>query len=243
VKIKQLGLPVLVMSTIFLLSGCDIKSINRSEVNDQGQINNQTNGTVNPSGQYSINELLTMNKPMKCSWKESTTGDKDVNNIIYINGKKFYQDVTMGDLGHSFTIYDGDYLYIWSDFNNVASKMKNTEAKTNLKTGQAGGGMEQKKDFICEKWTVDNSVFIPPKDKDFKDVTEEMNQAVEGWEKMVLKNPNNKCVIYARTRRMRKLKPPVLKTRSVTSNSFKKTVEIYWNQSVRKLTSGRIDVL
>jgi hypothetical protein len=96
---------------------------------DQVKENNPTGDIVNPSGEYTINELLTMNKPLKCTWKDSAAGDKDVSNIIYINGKKFYQDVTMGDIGHSFTVSDGDYLYIWNDFNDMASKIKNTGEK------------------------------------------------------------------------------------------------------------------
>lgn len=150
---------------------------------NQNQSNNQAAGIENPSGEYSINELFTMNKPLKCTWKESATGDKDVTNVIYISGKKFYQDVTMSDIGHSFTISDGDYLYIWNDFNDMASKIKNTEIKISpasvSKKAQESVEQEQKRDFVCEKWIVDESVFIPPTDKIFKDVSEEMGQAVQ----------------------------------------------------------------
>jgi hypothetical protein len=188
---KHLGLAVLLLVTAVLFSGCIKKSADKSAtVNDeknnqnqeqsQGQGNSQGNETVNPSGSYSINELFDMKRPMQCTWKESATGDSDVTNIMYINGKKFYQDVTMGDIGHSFTIFDGEYLYIWSDFNNVASKMKNTGATTSIKPGQESAGLDQKKNFVCEKWSADNSVFEPPRDKSFKDVTEEMNQVFEG---------------------------------------------------------------
>lgn len=188
---KNLGLAVLLLVAAVLVSGCLKKSGNKSvaenngknnqnQEQNQGQANGQANETVNASGSYSINELFTMNRPMKCTWKESATGDSDVTNIIYISGKKFYQDVTMGDIGHSYSIFDGEYLYIWSDFNNVATKMKNTEATTGGKPGQGNAGMDQKKDFVCENWAVDNSVFIPPQDRTFKDVTEEMNEAFEG---------------------------------------------------------------
>ena len=153
---------------------------------DQGQtttnqVNTQAAETINPSGSYSVNELFNMKRPMKCTWKESATGDKDVTNIIYINGKKFYQGVTMGDIGHSYTISNGEYLYIWNDFTDAASKMKYTEAEANAKPGQAQGtaGMDQKRDFVCENWTADDSIFIPPQGKNFKDVTEEMTQSFQ----------------------------------------------------------------
>jgi hypothetical protein len=179
------GLGIAVVAGVVLYSVFGKGLIKNVSVDKQGgdssKANAKTSDTVNPSGSYTINELLSMNTPLKCTWKESATGDKDVTNIIYINGKKFYQDVTMADIGHSFTISDGDYLYIWSDFNGVASKIKNTGAKTNIKPAQGAAGQEQKKDFICEKWTVDNSVFNPPQDKNFKDVTDEMN---EGFKEM-----------------------------------------------------------
>lgn len=143
---------------------------------------NQSTPAVNPSGEYTIAELLSMNQPMKCTWKQSLEEGAEVTNIIYINGKNFYQDVTMGDVGHAFTISDGDYLYIWNDFTNVASKMKYSEMEAASQPDQAkqneAVSTNQKHDFLCDKWAPDNSKFIPPSDKQFEDVTEEMTQAV-----------------------------------------------------------------
>jgi hypothetical protein len=185
---KHLNLVILLLLTTILVSGCGKKpniqpvAVNNA-INNQNQNGSQSNETVNPSGSYSINELFTMNRPLKCAWKENATGDNDVTNIMYLNGKKFYQDITMGDIGHSYTIYDGEYLYIWNSFNDMASKMKNTGTKTGLEQNQDKAkdsvGLEQKKDFVCENWSADNSLFIPPQNKNFKDVTTEMNQAVQ----------------------------------------------------------------
>jgi hypothetical protein len=182
---KYYLMTVLLVATTVLISGCGKKTANQpaavnNQIDNQQNANqDQANGTVSPSGQYSINELFAMNKPIKCTWKESATGKSDVTNIIYLNDKKFYQDVTMGDIGHSFTIFDKEYLYIWNDFNDVASKMKETNATTGNQPNKNSAGMEQKKDFICENWVADNSFFIPPQNKNFKDVTEEMTQAVQ----------------------------------------------------------------
>jgi hypothetical protein len=201
---KHLSLAILLFATV-TISGCGIRankkttpSINeqnqeqtqnqaQEQTQDQAQVqdqaNSQANEAVNPSGSYSINELFSMNRPMKCTWKESVAKG-DVTNIMLIHGKQFYQDVTMSDIGHSFTIFNGEYLYIWNDFNDSASKMKNTQATTGIKPEQEktkdNAGLDQKKDFACESWVADDSVFTPPSDKNFKDVTEEMNQAVQG---------------------------------------------------------------
>lgn len=182
------GLVSLLLVSAVLISGCGKSAAvnnanNQNQNQEQDQTDNQANEVVNPSGTYSINELLSMNRPMKCSWKESITQGGEVTNIIYINGKKFYQDVTMGDVGHAYTVSDGEYIYIWNNFNNAASKIKIEAIPTT--TGlepaetQDSAGLDQSRDFECEKWTVDNSVFNPPSDKNFIDVTEEMGQAVE----------------------------------------------------------------
>jgi outer membrane lipoprotein-sorting protein len=194
---KLFNLAFLLLVVVFVVSGCGEKNNNApaAEINSPSasEQNGQTedlagsqlaNEEINPSGTYTINELLAMNRPMKCSWIESITAGDDVTNIIYINGKKFYQDVTMGDIGHAYTVSDGEYLYIWNDFTDVASKMKFSEmekqAQNNNQTPGASttAGLGQHRDFVCDNWLVDNSVFNPPADKDFKDITEEMGEAL-----------------------------------------------------------------
>jgi len=148
---------------------------------NQNQSLGQNDDVTDPSGNYTINELLGMNRPMKCKWRESLTQGGEVTNIIYLNGKKFYQDVTMGDMGHAYTVSDGEYIYAWSDFGNMASKMKISELETAAKPEQTetSATMDQKRDFTCENWKADNSVFNPPQGKEFQDVTGEINEAVD----------------------------------------------------------------
>ncbi len=189
-KTKHLGLAVLLLATAILISGCGNKPVVQTGVQNnavtnqnqnQNQGGNQATELINPSGSYSINELFTMNKSLKCTWKQSLEQGAEVTNTLYLNGKKFYQDVTMGNLGHAYTISDGEYIYTWNDFTAVASKFKITEPKTNVEAGQAktndSAGVEQKRDFVCENWSVDDSLLTPPKDKNFQDQTEAMTPA------------------------------------------------------------------
>jgi hypothetical protein len=178
-KINKMVVVSLLLTAILTLSGC-------TKVQNQGEepkkVETKSAEVVNPSGEYTINELFAMNRPIKCTWKE-TSEKSDVTNIIFLSGKKMYQDVTMGDVGHSYMISNGDWLYIWNGFTNMASKMKiselEKEAGPNQGKANSSAGLDQKRDYVCEKWTEDTSVFEPPKDKDFKDTTTEMGQAVE----------------------------------------------------------------
>lgn len=180
------------LAVAILLSGCGNKPAAQTGTQNKavtGQNQNQNQGSnqaasqLSPSGSYTINELFTMNKPLKCTWKQSLEQGAEVTNVLYISGKKFYQDVTMGDIGHAYTISDGEYLYTRNDFSGTASKFKITETKATGETGQAktndSAMLEQKRDFICENWTADSSLFIPPQDKNFQDLTEEMIQPTQ----------------------------------------------------------------
>ena len=200
-KTKPLALAVLLLATAILISGCGNKPAVQSgaqnnavtnQSQNQNQGGNQAAEQINPSGSYSINELFTMNKPMKCTWKESLNQGAEVTNILYLKGKKFYQDVTMGDLGHAYTLSDGEYFYMWNDFNTVATKFKNTEIKATTEAGAEktndSAGLEQKRDFLCENWSADDSLFIPPQDKNFKDMTEEMTQATQQMKETGVEN-------------------------------------------------------
>ena len=184
---------------VLTLPGCGKKTNDQTVVPDQNQTTNETVDSVNPSGEYTINELLAMNKPIKCVWKESLTEGGEVTNIIYINGQKFYQDVTMSDIGHAYTISDGEYLYSWNDFTDVNSKMNIKEMQKNSPSDAASAPpdnantMEQARNFVCEKWSVDNSVFVPPADKEFKDITEEMGQAVQNLQNNSEQTKNQAC--------------------------------------------------
>ncbi|HOZ36761.1 MAG TPA: hypothetical protein PLR18_02940 [bacterium] len=192
---------IVLLLIVLALPGCGKKPDNETIVPEESQASNENQSAAvdYPTGEYTINELLTMNKPLKCTWKESLTGAGEVTNVIYISGQKFYQDVTMGDMGHAYTISDGEYLYIWNDFTNTASKMNFQEMQ---KISQPDSGsvppantntMEQARNFVCEKWSVDNSLFTLPGDKNFQDLTKEMGQAAQDLQKNSAQNKNQAC--------------------------------------------------
>lgn len=184
VKIKLASISAL-LAIMFLIAGCGQKTNVNQGANQPSANENNQNAPADlsdVSGSYSINQLMTMNKPMKCTWKDATA-DSEVTNVLYIQGKKFRQDVTMGDLGKAFTVSDGEYVYIWNDFTGAATKFKIDEISNDKSDQQAANdnsaGLEQPRNFSCAAWTVDNSVFSIPTDKTFKDATEDLKQAVE----------------------------------------------------------------
>ncbi len=183
-KIKLVSISAL-LAIMLLIAGCGQKTnvnqgVNQPSANENNQ--NVQADLSDVSGSYSINQLMTMNKPMKCTWKDAAA-DGEVTNVLYIQGKKFRQDVTMGDLGKAYTVSDGEYVYIWNDFTGAATKFKINEVSADKSNEQASNdnsaGLEQPRNFSCAAWTVDNSVFNVPADKTFKDATEDLKQAVE----------------------------------------------------------------
>lgn len=200
---KQRKFVYLVVLALMILAtgGCGKKTEKPVVNNDQQPANQEE--AVSPSGEYTINQLLAMKRSMKCSWSEKVTQAGEVTNVIYIDGQKFYQDVAMGDMGHVYTISDGEYLYMWNDFSAQASKMnlkevqKNAPAATGESAGGNNAGLEQRRDFVCEKWSGDNSIFTPPADKNFQDTTEEVGQAVQELQQNTDKYKQQACDLCA----------------------------------------------
>lgn len=192
-RVRNVSLTVFMLVAALLVAGCQKTNNTKPSVADlpsseqpagdesQEVANNQPSDSIqNPSGEYTILELLNMKKPMKCSWKQEATKGDEVTNIMYLDNGKFYQDVTMGDMGHAYTINDGEYLYIWNDFTNLANKIKADDAAAGTGTPEQGQtGLNLKHDFVCENWSVDSSVFKVPADKNFEDITEEMTGVVK----------------------------------------------------------------
>ena len=171
---KFLGLIVLGLIVALSISACGKKSVQISEQAEKDDV---------PRGEYSINDLLTMNKPMKCKWQESLTEGGEVTNEIYIDGRKFYQAVKMDEIGNFYSLSDGEYIYFWNDYSAVASKMKidelESKAEPKGETESQNVDLDKRLDFVCERWTLDKSVFDLPAGKDFKDVTQEIGEMME----------------------------------------------------------------
>ncbi len=127
-----------------------------------------------------IQSLLSAGKNVSCTY---TTGkDKNVTNgTIYVADKKMRADFTLqgadGKNMDSHMIQDGDYSYFWSSAMPTGTKMKisalpKVTPAPNTQTQNAD--LNKEYDMKCSSWSVDGSMFTPPADVKFTDMTDAM---------------------------------------------------------------------
>ncbi|MFZ2188078.1 MAG: hypothetical protein WAV73_00755 [Candidatus Moraniibacteriota bacterium] len=141
----------------------------------------------------SLKDLMAKGTSMQCSWSADNESGK-VSGTVYVNGDKFYQEFlsSQPEKGEmkSFILNDGEWLYQWSTFSKMGTKMKMDEAKKLAEDFQenpamkAPGGqdvavksedLDSKFDYNCKKWNVDASKFVLPTDIQFNDLSQMLN--------------------------------------------------------------------
>ena len=181
-KISSLSL--IVMCSLFL-SACGVKDNNSATTTPSDQ---QKEEPAKPS--FSLRDLIAKNIPQKCTWSSNIDGTESKGTIV-ISGKKFKQDTNVKQDGFDYighTVSDGTYFYTWQentnkDSPNVAIKMKldAIEEPTNGDSpSQDSSGLnntvnlDQEYQYNCSPTVVSESDFQPPKDIEFVDYSQFM---------------------------------------------------------------------
>ena len=140
----------------------------------------------------SVIDLMNQNKNTTCTWSVNETNNNSKNSgRVYVSGKKFRQEMAFeqsdGQKMEIFAVSDGEIIYIWNtDQKNEGMKMKldsveaeNKPDDTDVKTGKIEGqaaDFQNKVEYSCSPWAVDDSKFAIPEDVTFTDLSEMMNQ-------------------------------------------------------------------
>jgi len=198
---------------VVILAGCGKKvqneNQNQGSENDQAQqqspaeeLTEEANAESDFEGgnlSTSLKELMGMGKSMKCNWTVSE-GDGSGKGIIYVEGEKFREDLTIDEEGEKISTYvisDGTWIYQWSSNSKEGTKMQMSEvekmAEENEKTETPDASNEEnimeefyeKVDYNCEKWNADGSKFIPPSDIQFNDMTQMVKDMQENSQQMM----------------------------------------------------------
>lgn len=132
----------------------------------------------------SILNLLKRGKNVSCTYK-MTNEAGTTEGMVYMAGEKmkgeFKTVATNGQEFDSSIIRDSKYTYSWSSVMAGGTKMKiekdaeqgeSTEAEKDDTTKS----LEQDVDLKCKGWSVDNSMFVPPSNIEFKDLSAQVEQ-------------------------------------------------------------------
>ena len=132
---------------------------------------------MNPAtSQNSIRALMAKGQPMKCQYNPSaaTAGQSGT---IYLSGEKMRGDFTIIQNGQEFKtsiIRDGQWMYSWSGaMNGQGTKVKVTAQASGTAAAEANKGfdVDQPLDANCTAWQADASVFTPPSNVTFQDLS------------------------------------------------------------------------
>lgn len=146
--------------------------------------NTTTNTTTNQN--RSFLQLAASSEPTKC---EFTIDEENSNQtwIVYAADGKVRGDYTgtMADSGsiEGHIITDSEYQYNWAtqDGTTTGTKLRlsvvqNSSATANVNTTTTLD-REQEYDMVCEGWTANPAVFVPPTDVTFTDLSATLEQS------------------------------------------------------------------
>ena len=179
---KILSLSLILLSSLFL-SACGVKD-NNSATTTPSEPQEES-----ATSSFSLRDLIAKNIPQKCTWSNNTDGVQS-NGTIVISGKKFKQDTNVKQDGFDYighTVSDGTYLYTWQDNTNkdspnVAIKMKldimddtpegDDSPASSPSDAKETVNLDQEYQYNCAPTVVSESDFQPPKDIEFADYSQ-----------------------------------------------------------------------
>ena len=152
---------------------------------------NKIDETSQGSALKSLKDLMMMGQDQMCTF-ESTDENGSNKGSSYISGEKVRTDFSGTDPdGKAYSgsmISDGTYMYSWSTASPQGMKIKITEETNKAvedvkQDAQANPNQyidpNDKVDYKCQGWRVDQGMFTPPSDIEFVDYSQLMEQTQE----------------------------------------------------------------
>ena len=139
-------------------------------------------GTEVSSGMNSLRDLIGASVPQKCTFSSEDAESGKSEGTTYIAGGKVRSDFTnvvSGKTTTSHMITDSKTSYIWEEGQKTGVKMTIEEPEkgeadipTSTESEGAQTDLDQKMDYKCSAWLPDSSLFNPPSDVTFTDLSE-----------------------------------------------------------------------
>lgn len=205
-KIKRLSFLLLIIFSAVFFSACQKKTVTTGQeantVTSEKKVEPvvstpETNGKMTTS----IKDLLGKGKDLECTW--SLTEDGSTNSgQVYISGSKFMTESKIEDPANNlsqvaYSMTDGEWMYIWSNESTEGMKMnmkemekmgqEASEGVTPVQENQQTKEAEfynDRMDYNCKAWQVDNSKFVLPTNINFVDFGAAMEGLMESAKDM-----------------------------------------------------------
>ena len=162
---------------ILLLGGGLFLYSKNSSSNPTGKTSTQTavSPTTTTSQNGSLLDIFSSGKTQKCDFSYKAEDGTSTKGAFYISANKVRGSLditTNGKLSTMNILRDGDTNYMWGSALPTGIKMtlSANDFATKINTTSATNP-NQKMDFKCVPWTVDQSLFIVPADVKFTDLS------------------------------------------------------------------------
>jgi hypothetical protein len=172
-------LPIMVLS-LLILGGCGTTA-STSVVAPTATPTAKTE-----TARTALKELLAGGKTQICTWT-STENGVEMKGTLYVSGKKFRQESETTDaktktVSQSFSISDGESIYSWGGAMGKQGVKFSMSSIGNIVTGtptgassRTGVNLNQEYQYQCQPWTADETLFTPPADVTFSDMSSLIN--------------------------------------------------------------------
>lgn len=154
--------------------------------------NDDKASTAESSGQStktpkSINELLSQNKNIKCTFNTTDENGNKSSGTSYIAGQRMRGSFSIQTTGQAEqktnVLRDDSSQYVWNEGSKTGFKTSNSSvaASSESQDTQSQQSVDQDKeyDFDCSDWSVDESMFKAPNDVEFTDFSAQVQQSQE----------------------------------------------------------------
>ncbi|MFV1917070.1 MAG: hypothetical protein ACC618_01080 [Patescibacteria group bacterium] len=133
-----------------------------------------------------VTDLLKLGKNFECNFDTTDEAGNVTRGTVYVASNRmrgrFNISQPDGTTLAGNTIQDGEYGYTWLEGQNLGTKLKlekpegdsvekDSDTSTNFADDQIG--------YNCKAWRVDSSMFVPPSDVDFQDLSASIQQIEE----------------------------------------------------------------
>lgn len=186
-KTALIGLGVLVIIGVAVFTINPFKKSSKPQQQastDTLQQNEGSSDSQSISG--TLRDLLARNLPMECSFTRTDEAGT-TSGTVYLSGKKMRGDFEMtqsdGAQVSSSVIRDGEYGYTWTSQQPQGMKMKLdesdvvTEDEESSEKKQEPFALDKEDvDYTCKPWRADNSMFVPPSNIEFVDISKQVEQ-------------------------------------------------------------------
>ena len=144
-------------------------------------VSSETKGAT--AEQASIEELLTRNASLKCSYNVRDGESTNTGTAYFSGGKNMYGEFTNTTTDTSMTAYvirNADTQYVWQKDAKTGYKA-DVSAFTKEKQQQMSQQFDpsQKYKFACVDWDTDESRFTPPSTVTFTDISAQTQQLID----------------------------------------------------------------